>query len=83
MGDFTDLFCIGRIIFQTYLELEIFSPTYNGVRFFFSALYVMSDIYFSAGYFSPKNLFACFFPLEISPQDNFFLKSPINPSKVK
>ena len=31
----------------------------------------MSDIFFSAGYFSPRNLFACFFPLEISLQDIF------------
>ena len=71
MGDFTDLVCIGRIFSQTSLELEIFSPTYNGVRFFFSALYVMNDIFFGAGYFSPRNLFACFFPLEISLQDVF------------
>ena len=42
----------------------------------------MSDNFFSAGYFSPRNLFACFFPLEISLQDTF-LKSPITPSKVK
>ena len=70
MGDFTDLVCIGRIFSQSSLQLEIFSPTYNGVRFF-SALYVMSDIFFSAGYFSPRNLFACFFPLEISLQDIF------------
>ena len=45
MGDFTDLFCIGRMFSQTSLELEIFSPTYNGVRFFL-AMYVMSDIFF-------------------------------------
>ena len=70
MGDFTDLVCIGRFFSQSSLQLEIFSPTYNGVRFF-SALYVMSDIFFSAGYFSPRNLFACFFPLEISLQDIF------------
>ena len=38
MGDFTDLVCIGRIFSQTSLELEIFSPTYNGVRFFFSII---------------------------------------------
>ena len=44
---------------QTSLELETFSPTYNGIRFLFSALYVMSD------------LFACFFPLEIGLQDSF------------
>ena len=39
MGDFTaDLVCIGRIFSQTSLELEIFSPTYNGVRFVFSII---------------------------------------------
>ena len=43
----------------------------------------MSDIFFSVGYFSPRNLFACFFPLEISLHDIFFLKSPITSSKVK
>ena len=64
MGDFTDLVCIGRTFSQTSLKLEFFS-LYN----FFSALYVMSDNFFSAGYFSPRNLFACFFPLEISLQD--------------
>ena len=68
---FTDLVCIGRI----------FSLTYKGVRFF-SALYVMSDVFFSAGYFSPRNLFAYFCPLEISLHD-VFLKSSITPSKVK
>ena len=42
-----------RIFSQTSrLELEIFSLTYNGVRFFFfSIIYVMSDIFFSAGYY--------------------------------
>ena len=35
IGDFTDLVCIGRIFSQTSLELEIFSPTYNGVRLSF------------------------------------------------
>ena len=44
----------------------------------------MSDIFFSAGYFFPRNLFACFFfPHEISVQDIFFPKSLITPSKVK
>ena len=66
MGDFTDLVCIGRTFSQTSLKLEFFS-LYN----FFSALYVMSDNFFSVGYFSPRNLFACFFPLEISLQDTF------------
>ena len=70
MGDFIDLVW-GRIFSQTSLELEIFSLTYNSVRSFFSALYVMSDIFFSAGYLFPRNLCACFFPLEISLQDIF------------
>ena len=68
MGDFTDLVW-GRIFSQTSLELEILSPTYNSVRSFFSALYVMSDIFFQ--YLFPRNLCACFFPLEISLQDIF------------
>ena len=42
----------------------------------------MSDIFFSVGYFSPRNLSACFFPLEISLHD-IFLKSPITSSKVR
>ena len=69
-----------RIFSQTSLQLEIFSPRYNGVRFC-SALYVMSDIFFSAGYFFPRNLFACFFPKSFCR--TFFLQSPIIPSKVK
>ena len=40
----------------------------------------MSDIFFSAGYFSPRNLFACFLPLEISLQD-IFSDITHNPSK--
>ena len=31
-----------------------------------SALYVMSDVFFCAGYISPRNLFAWVFPLEIT-----------------
>ena len=41
----------------------------------------MSNILFSAGYFFPRNLFACFFPKSVCR--TFFLKSPIIPSKVK
>ena len=67
MGDFTNLVW-RRIFSQTSLELEILSPTYNGVRFF-SALYVMSDIFSVRDIFS--HLFACFFTLEISLQDIF------------
>ena len=43
----------------------------------------MSDVFFSAGdYFSQLYPYKLF-PLEISPQDMFFMKSPITPSKVK
>ena len=37
MGDVTNLVW-GRIFSQTSLEFEIFSPVYNGVRFFFSII---------------------------------------------
>ena len=47
MVDFTDLVCIGRI----------FSPTYNGVRFFVSIIR-HERYFFSAGYFSPMNKMA-------------------------
>ena len=42
----------------------------------------MSDVFFSAGdYFSQLYPYKLF-PLEISLQDIFFMKSPITPSKV-
>ena len=69
MGDFTNLVW-GRIFSQTSLELEIFSPTYKGVRFFFRIIR-HERYFFSVGYFFPRNLFACFFTLEISLQDIF------------
>ena len=81
MGDFIDLVW-GRIFSQTSLELEIFSRTYNGVRFFFRIIrhwryfFSTQDIYF------PKNIFACFF-VSKSVCSTFFLKSPITPSKLK
>ena len=51
-----------RIFFPKPLELEIFSTTSNGARFFFLALYAMRDI-FSAQEFFPQ-VFHCkvFFP---------------------
>ena len=43
----------------------------------------MGDVFFSAGdYFSQLYPYKLF-PLEISLQDIFFMKSPITPSKVK
>ena len=81
MGYFTDLVCIGRIFSQISLELEFFSPTYNGVRFC-SALYVMSDIFSVQDIFLPGIYLHAFF-LSKSVCRTFFLKSPITPSKVK
>ena len=51
-----------RIFFPKPLELEIFSTTSNGARFFFLALYAMRDIFFSAGIFSPGISLQDFFP---------------------
>ena len=82
MGDFTDLVSIGKFFFPNLSGVRNLSPTYNIVRFFFSALYVKSDIFSSAGCFSSKNLFTCFFPLEISLQD-IFSEITHNPLKVK
>ena len=84
MGYFTDLVCIGRIFSQISLELEFFSPTYNGVRFC-SALYVMSDIFSVQDIFLPGIYLHAFF-LSKSVCRTFFLKSPespITPSKAK
>ena len=92
MGDFTDLVCIGRIVFQTYLELKIFSPTYNGVRFLFLFLFCFffffsiirhERYFFQCRIFFSQEFICMLFSSEISLQDNFFLKSPITPSKVK
>ena len=46
----------------------------------------MCDIFFSAGYFSPSNLFACIFSLVISLQDIFSQithNAPPPPTKKK
>ena len=73
----------GHIFFPQTPGAMFFAPAYNG-RKFFSASYIMSDIFFSAGYcFSQYFSLHAFLPLEISLQDIFFLKSPITPSKVK
>ena len=82
MGDFTDLVCIRRIFSQTSLELEIFSPTYNGVRIF-SQHCKSWGIFFSVqDTFLPGIYLHAFF-LSKSVCRTFFLKSPITPSKVK
>ena len=63
------------------LELEFFSTTYNGVRFF-SALYVMSNI-FSGQDISFQEFLCMLFCSRNQSAGFFFLKSPITPSKVK
>ena len=70
-----------RIFPPKSLELEIFSLKYNSVRFFFSIVYVMSDIFFSAGHYFSSYILASF-SLSKSVCRIFFLKSPITPSKV-
>ena len=80
MGDFTDSVW-GSIFSQTSLDLEIFSPTYNCVRFFFqhytswAILFSVQDIYF-------LGIYVHAFFLSKSVCRTFFLKSPITPSKV-
>ena len=69
-----------RIFSQTSLELEIFPPRYNGVRFFFSIIR-HERYFFQSRMFFPRNLFACFFPPEISLQDIFFSEIIHNPLK--
>ena len=70
-GDMGDLVW-ARIFFPKALELDIFSLTYNGVRFFFSIIYVIREIFFSAGYYFSQVYPCNFFPLEISLQHIFF-----------
>ena len=82
MGDCTDfLFVLEEFFSQTSLGLEIFSPTYNSVRFFFSALYVRA-IFSAQDVFLPRIYLHAFF-LSKSVFGTFSLKSPITPSKVK
>ena len=57
-----------RIFSHTSLELELFSPRHNSVRFFFSIV-CHERYFFQCRIFFPRNLFTCFFPPEISLQD--------------
>ena len=65
---------LGKNFLLKSVEVEIFSLTHNSV---------MSDIFFTAGYDFSQSYPCKLFPLEISLEDIFFLKSPITPSKVK
>ena len=71
MADFTDLVCVERIFSQTSLELEIFSPTYNGVRFFFSSIVRRERYFFQRRIFFSREFICVLFPLEISQRDVF------------
>ena len=73
---------LGKNFFLNLSGVRIFSPTYNGVRFF-STLYVMSDVFFfGTGYFF-RGIYLHAFFLSKSVCRTFFLRSPITPSKVK
>ena len=82
MGDFTDSVCVERIFSQTSLELEIFSPTYNGVRFFLSIV-SHERYFFQCKMFFFRGIYLHAFFLSKSIRRTFFLQSPITPSKVK
>ena len=52
-----------RIFFSKPLRMEFFSPTYNGVRFLFAALYAIRYIIFHyRSFFSPGFFLARLFP---------------------
>ena len=58
-------------IFPQTSGVRTFSPTYNGVRFFFQHYMPWAIFSFSAGYFLSRYLIARFFPLKISLGDIF------------
>ena len=65
---------------QTSLELEIFFPTYNGVRFFFSIVRHKRYFFQCRIFFSTE--FICMLS-SFQNQYDIFSKTPITPSKVK
>ena len=80
MGDFTDLVCIERIFSQTSLELEIFSLTYNGVRFFFQHSTSWA-IFFHCRIFFSQEFTCMLFFLSKSVCTTFFSKITHSPVK--
>ena len=74
-------FSLGKNFFPKSLELEIFSLSYNSVRFFFSALYTSQAVFFSVqDTIFPSYILASFFPSK-SACRIFFLKITHNPRK--
>ena len=84
MGDFTDSVCVERIFSQTSLELEIFSPTYNGVRFFFFSIVRRERYFFQRRIFFSQEFIRVLFPLEISLRDVFseIIHNPLKSQRV-
>ena len=76
MGDFTDLVCIGRIFSQTSLTLEIFSLTYNGVRFFFSIIRHERYIFFQGRIFFSQEFICMLFSSRNQSAGHFFWNHP-------
>ena len=73
-------FSLGKNFFSNLSGVRNFFPD---IRFFFSQHYTSWAIFFSVqDIIFPRNLFACFFPVEVNLEE-IFLKSPITPSKVK
>ena len=77
MGDFE------VIIFSQTSGVRIFFPLIRRCKIFFSALCVMSNIFFSAGYCVSQEFLCMLFLSRNQSAGYFFLKSPINPSKLK
>ena len=73
MGHFTDLV---EIFFPNLSGVRNFSPRYKRYKIFFSALYVMSDISFSAGCFFPGIYLHAFFLQKSACRTFFFWNHP-------
>ena len=75
MGDFTDLVWV-RIFSQTSQELKIFSPTYNGVRFFFLDIIRLGQYFFQCRILFFPGIYLHAFFLSKSIWRIFFLNHP-------
>ena len=75
MGDFTDLVWV-RIFSQTSQELEIFSSTYNGVRFFFLNIIRLWQYFFQCRILFFPGIYLHAFFLSKSIWRIFFLNQP-------
>ena len=76
-------FSWGNNFFPNLWSKKFFAPDITVKDFFFLALYVMSNIFFSAGYCFPQKFLCILFSFRSQAAGYVSLKSPINPSKVK